>query len=273
MADIEEIKDQSGELRRLGSLVLPMGFVSALPPFEGSPETPPLWTDAEILRALKDPNRPRKRDLFPAEKFITNQRSHGSCNGFAAAGAYTRARYMMGYKSSWRASGAWIYSLINGGRDQGSMLDDGMRVGRDVGFCSDSIVSWDQIYPNQQDVAAAKLDAAKHKSLKAYRATTLQGWRTGLATGLYLGVAAVMAGNNYMRFRNGIAGVDHGPGNHAVCVTDLTLRNGTELFDQDGSWGVGGWGDNGRGYLVADHFRETFKNHAFYLIPAVQEKV
>lgn len=269
MSDIEEIKDKSGELRRLGSLVLPAGFVSALPPYEEAPNAP-LWTDAEIRKVISDPNRRKPEKLFDSSTWIKNQRSHGSCNGYAAAGAYTRARYLSGFKDDWFASGAWIYSLINGGRDQGSMLDDGMRVGRDVGFCSDLIVTWDMIYPSRQPVAAAKADAKHHKSLKAYQAKTLQGWRSGLAAG-YVGVAAIHAGNNYMRFRNGIAGVDNGPGNHAVCVCDLRLQNGTEVYLQEGSWGVEGWGDGGRGFLVADHFKQCFGNHAFYLLPTVQE--
>lgn len=270
MSDIEEIKDKSGQLRRLGSLVLPAGFVSALPPFEDNPETMPLWDNADIKRAISDPNRRKPELIFDAATWIKNQRSHGSCNGYAAAGAFTRARYLSGVKDDWFASGAWIYSLINGGRDQGSMLDDGLRVGRDVGYCSETLVDWDMIYPGQQPLAQAKADAKKHKSLKAYRATTMQGFRTGLAAG-YVGVVAIHAGNKYSQFRNGIAGVDNGSGNHAVCVCDLRLKNGTEVYLQEGSWGTEGWGDGGRGFLVADHFRQTWNAHQFYLIPAVKE--
>jgi len=268
--DIEEIRDKSGELRRLGSLTLPDNFVSSFPPYEGSPECP-LWDDADIKRVISDPNRRKPELLFPStDGWIKNQRSHGSCNGFALATAIDRARYLRGIRDDWRASGAFPYSLMNGGRDQGSALEDGLIIAERNGVCSEEIVGWDQIYPSQYDKEAAHADAAKHKGLGCYRALTKQGFRSGLAAG-FVGIVAVMAGSRYQQFRNGIAGVDNGMGNHAVCVCDLRLKGGTEVYLQEGSWGVNGWGDGGRGFLVWDHFAQTFKQHAFYLIPSTLE--
>ena len=262
MSDIEEIKSPDGVLRRLGSLVIPQGMVCSAPVYDDEFD---VWDDADIRKVIADPDRVPSRKIYTPDEWIDNQQSHGSCNGFAAAGAYSRLRYFLGHRDGFHASGAWIYSLINGGRDQGSQLIDGMTVGQDVGYASRETVTWDMIYPRQQPLAKAKAEAAKHKGRVYYQCRTLQAFRTGLAQG-WPGVAAVHVGNNYMRFRNGIAGVDRGPGNHAVCVDDLCLHNGTEVFDQPGSWGVNGGGEAGRWRLTKDHFAETFGHHQFYIL-------
>ena len=261
MADIEEIKSRDGEIRRLGSLPMTPGMVCSAPVYDDEFE---VWDDSTIRKVITDPNRVPSRKIYTPDEWIDNQRSHGSCNGFAAAGAYSRLRYTLGLRDGFHASGAWIYSLINGGQDNGSELLRGMVVGEDVGYCSRDTVTWDMIYPKRQPLTQAKAEAAEHKGKHFYRCKTLQAFRTGLAQG-WPGVAAVHVGNNYMKFRNGIAGVDRGQGNHAVCIDDLVIHNGTECFDQPGSWGVEGGGDQGRWLLTKDHFSQTFPNHAFYI--------
>lgn len=88
MADIEidQIVDQEGLVRRLGSLLPQQGFVSSFNTFEAEH---PVWEDDQILRAIKDPNRTPRRVLFLVY-WILNQLSHGSCNGFAGGTEHSR---------------------------------------------------------------------------------------------------------------------------------------------------------------------------------------
>ncbi len=255
-----EFIDGQGQKRRPGSLIMPSGMVSSFPPFTGENEMP-LWTDAEIKSIISDPNRRDMAKLFPFDKYGTNQHDNSGCNGFAAAGGVTRTRKLRGIDDGWVGSGAWVYSLINGHRDGGSILEDGMKVIQSVGVCSQDVVPWDLIYPEEE--------AAKHKGLKAYRAVTKQGWMTGLAAG-FVGIAAITVGPKFDVINGGVAGVQSGMGNHAVLIEDIAWRNGEFQFLMCNSWGIK-YGDKGRVYLTWNHFAQTFASHVFYLIPSSQE--
>lgn len=263
-----EYRDASGVVRRPGSL-LATKLVSSFPPYEGAPERP-MWTDDEIRKVISDPNRRDMVKLFPFEKYGTNQHSTSACNGWGWAGAQTRARKLRGIDDGWVGSGSWIYSKINGGRDQGSVIAEAEPVVENIGTASQTIVTYSMIYPQQQPKEAA-VDAANHKVLGAYRAMTMQGFRSGLAAG-YIGIAAVMCGPKWDRITDGVAGVQSGPGNHAVCIEDIRLIGGVEHFLLPNSWGIG-YGNKGRVWVTAQHFKQTFPNHIFYLVPSTLEKV
>lgn len=267
MADeIEIIRDESGEERRLGSQENPDGFVSAYSPIEAAIE---VWDDVTIRRVITAGSRVPRRAVF-GPSWIQNQRSHGSCNGYALGGGLSKARWIRGIQDKLLLSGAFPYSLMNGGRDNGSMLGDGLQIVETHGSCSESLVPWNMIYPHQQP-SNARAEAAKHKGLVCYSAETLQGLRTGLAKGM-IAIVAVHAGGNFQRLNsNGIAGVDSGRGNHAVHVDDLCIVNGTEVFDMCNSWGTG-YGTMGRAYLTKDTFSQTMSVHTFYLIGSTEEQ-
>lgn len=263
--EIDQIIDESGEVRRLGSLLPPEGFVSSFQTFEVEH---PVWDDTQIRRVITDPNRMPRRKLF-GDYWIMDQKSHGSCNGFAIAGALSRARYLRGIMDKLLLSGAFAYSTMNGGRDQGSALEDGLRNVQSIGICPADLVKWDMIYPNQQP-RNAKEEAAKHKGFKCYAAQTMQGFRTGIAAG-FMGVIAVHAGSNFQRLDSrGIAGVDNGPGNHAIGCDDLCMIGGKEVFDAVNSWNLR-YGTQGRAYLTEDSFKQTFGKHTFYLVASTLE--
>jgi hypothetical protein len=263
--EIEIIIDETGEERRLGSWENPDDFVCAFPTFETTFE---MWDDQQIRRVITDPNRVPRRKIF-GPSWIQNQRSHGSCNGYATAGALSRARYLRGIQDKLILSGAFVYSLINGGRDQGSALQAGLKVVETHGAPPESMVPWNMIYPNQQP-AGAKAAALKHRGLVCYAASTMQGLRTGLAKG-FVAIVAVHAGGAYQQLNSqGIAGVSSGRGNHATHVDDLAIVGGTEVFDQVNSWGLG-YGQSGRSYLTKDHFAQTFGTHTFWLLASTEE--
>lgn len=267
MADteIEEIVDQEGLVRRLGSLLPQQGFVSSFNTFE---EEHPVWDDAQILRVIKDPNRTPRRVLFLVY-WILNQLSHGSCNGFAGAGALQKARYLRGILDKLLLSGAFVYSKINGGRDNGSALEDGLKTIQIDGTCPQVLVPWNMIYPNQQPKTAVA-EAKKHRGLAAYAVQTKQGFRTALAAGFPV-IVAVHAGRNFQTLNSqGIAGADNGQGNHAIHCDDICIINGKEVYDAVNSWGAN-YGTEGRAYLTWDSFEQTFGRHTFYAIASTEE--
>lgn len=270
MAEIEIIHDATGEERRLGSWVNPDDFVCAFPTFEsyleGLGESP--WDDQQIKRVITDPDRVPRRKVF-GPSWIQNQRSKGSCNGYALGGGLSKSRYLRGIQDKLLLSGAFPYSLMNSGSDNGSALSAGLKVVEQYGSCPESLVPWDQIYPRLQP-ASAKAEAAKHKGLICYAAGTIQGLKTGLAKG-FVAIVAVHAGGNFQRLNSqGIAMVDSGRGNHAVAIDDLCIVGGTMVFDMPNSWGTG-YGQAGRAYLTEDSLEQPWSNHTAYLIASTEE--
>lgn len=255
----EMVVDPTGELRRLGCLLPPAGFVCTFPVFE---DAVPLLSDTQIEDIAKSGSADG-RAKFDAS-WIQDQKSHGSCNGFAAAMALSRARVRRGLDKV-ILSGAYLYSLMNRGRDQGSTLDDGMKLLQERGCATAATVGWDAIYPSRYDRAKADAEAARFKGFECYQARTRQGLFSGLALG-FDAVVAVHAGNRFMRVdAEGVAGVDGGPGNHAVLADGIywTARGVTATGAN--SWNTT-YGANGRMGLTWDHFAQTTQYHPFFLI-------
>lgn len=247
-----------GKRRGLGLLPPKAGTVCDLPVFGDTVET----LDKSTLKRIAQSPTSVGRTLFDSS-FIRNQGQYGSCNGFAGAAALTRARIRRGLKRR-NLSGAYLYSLINGGRDNGSHLSAGMRTLAERGCATEALVAWNQIYPHKYDKAQANRQAAKFKAFECYRVTNEAELWTALALGWDV-VVAVHVGSRFSKLRNGVAGVDSGRGNHAVSCDGLLYVNGEIVADAYNSWGTG-WGDRGRMLLRWSHFRQTIGIHSFYAI-------
>lgn len=263
--DLEEFQDANGQLRRCGSLMVPEGFVSAFPVFADAVVP---YDDQDIRRLLTDGNRIPARVTF-ADRWITEQHSTSACNGHAGAALFSRSRWIRGLQDGVVFSGAYLYSLINGGQDRGSILEAGMQALCEHGCAPADVVTWDMIYQRQQPRNAA-IEAARHKGFLPYRCTDLQQVRTALAMQRPV-VIALQAGRNFQRLNaDGVCGVDSGMGNHAVVVDDLVLLKGTEYMDMANSWGLA-YGTHGRAYVPFDAVRECIRRHAFYTLGSTVE--
>lgn len=250
-----------GEQKGCGLLMPPTPCFTTLPVWE---EKLPVWNEAQVLEVARS-GLMDGRKLFDSS-WIKDQKSHGSCNGFAGAAALSRSRVRRGLARV-DLSGAYLYSLINGGQDRGSMLDDGMNAMQSKGIASDATVKWDQIYPHQYDRAKADAEASKYRGWECYAVKTLPGLWTALAAGWDC-VVAVHAGNNFMRVgADGIVGADNGPGNHAVAADGVVY---SERAGQLVACGVNSWNTNygveGRMGLTEGHFRQTISQHSFYAV-------
>lgn len=257
---LDEVIDALGVVRRLGSLPVPDDFVSAFPTVK-SDIVP--WDDADIKRAVLHKDRVPSRVTF-ADRWITNQQSHGSCGGYAAAGLLSRSRWLRGIQDALIFSGAYPYSKTNGGNDQGSVLDHVLKAIQVHGDVPESLVNWSMIYPKSQPKGVDE-EAAKNRGILPVRLESMQELRTCLAMQRPV-VVAVHAGSSFTKLSQaGVSGVDNGIGNHAVLVDDMAYVNGDEVYDCPNSWGLG-FGIRGRAYLRAEHFAQTMSRHVFYTI-------
>lgn len=245
------------QVRKLGTMIRPLKRVFKKLSAANLPKL--TWDE---IRQRAEAKR-RARDLFPNRDYIKDQKSHGSCNGQAAAGATERARVRRGQKHV-KLSGTSMYSLINDGQDNGSALEDGMAK-LDVGFLTEDECKWNDIYKDPRGTDPRR---------KLYRASSEECYQCDteleLATGLvcdFDAVVAVHAGNNFMRLDSrGIAGSDRGGGNHAVGVDDIEFIGNTATYDMYNSWNLT-YGEDGRARLTWNqHLAGTVNNHRFYLI-------
>lgn len=191
-----------------------------------------------------------RRDVCP---WIFNQASHNSCVGNGWAGALMRARALAGAKPVVLSPG-WWYSLINGNRDQGAMISDGIETGMEDGTCLFETVGQDPIYQSRMP-AGAKAEAKRFRIKSAYHCDS---WDEVISALLqpkpFIPVYGYQVGRNFDNFdRYGVAGHDRGRGNHCNHADGVKkLPDGRWVIDDVNSWG-NRFGDNGRCYLDENH--------------------
>jgi hypothetical protein len=252
----DEIEDQFGVIRRCGSMPpADSGLVAFSSAFK-------LWTEDECRKAIAA-KRWKAADYFPGEG-EENQLSTSGCNGGAIANIHWRAALAGGNKALGKRSGAYIYSLMNGGRDAGSMLYDGFKMCQQYGIASFQSCGWDKIFRAQ--TRQYDSEAALNKVVDPLLIHTWDELITAWA-GPFFTVLAVQVGRNFEHMRGDVMGFDQGPGNHAVGQSDIRVTDSGEiqpkvLLDWGRQHGV-----NGCGWLTRQHIEQTMGVHQFYAVP------
>lgn len=245
------------------------------------PETRPLmfaestakpFSIEEATALTLDPRRKSARQRF---NWLLNQGRRSSCNPYAATYALMKAREVSGHNRVELAP-EYLYALINGGQDQGSLLPDGMRAMCEKGLPPRDMVPYESFRMQDMSIEAQRI-AMNYRGHECHQMPTGSveaHWAMMVSSVLrnqFL-VTAVHVGNAFMRLDSrGICGVDRGPGNHAVNVDDVILLTKQPkswsdfLLDMPNSWGAG-FGDKGRGYLSINHSIEPIKWHATYAL-------
>ncbi len=194
----------------------------------------PVLTDDRIRDVIHDSNRTKMRDRFPQSVWGRNQGQRGSCNGYAGARALSRARALRGLDVV-HLSGEFLYAAINGGRDQGSMLDDAFDWIQKHGVCREELVPYEEYRWNRVS-EEAKRDAENFKGLELYAVDTRQELYSAVALG-FMCVIAVHVGRNFTNVDSkGRVPRSNGVGNHAVMVTDIYEIDGEFWLEIDLDW-------------------------------------
>jgi hypothetical protein len=253
--------------RRLG-LLLPDTYPARLPNITTAPGFQ-VWTPDQIAQAIRE--KPvKKRQYFTGTEWIMDQGSLGSCNPCAESGALRRTMRLSGRNDVPKLSWEFAYAQLVDGNDVGSMLADAREEGGKLGMPVLNL----QKHPLNRDFRKRDYtqdeynEALAWRFEKAYAVNSPEELATAVLSGQGAAVVAVHVGNRFTSLdRNGICGVDNGPGNHAVCVDDAEMINGNLVFDMPNSWGLN-FGEAGRGYLTWNHFVQTRPYHEFYVVLA-----
>jgi hypothetical protein len=229
-----------------------------------APEFKPKMSKRDIEDAIREQSIDVERDLYPSEQYVKNQGQIGSCNAYAAKGALERTRHFVGLPYV-ELSAEHLYMRICGGRDQGSMLDEGMHEMTQSGI-PPMKPSHYQKFKERDFTPEDNRDAVRFKSVECYAVNTELGLAEGLVSG-FVGVIAVHATNAYMRMdANEIIARSMGVGNHAEGTHKVNIINGELAFRKFGSWGLNVW-NGGCGYVTwKNHLEQPNKYHQFYLI-------
>jgi hypothetical protein len=194
--------------------------------------------------------------------FVADGIAVHNCAGYAAASALERARARRGLDYV-ELSGDGIYAAVNGGRDQGSGLENNMRWLWDNGIPPASEVpKWE--YRKNKIPSKAYEDGKRFKGFECFALKSELELASALVAGFSC-VIAVHAGNGGLS-ADSLIQWSNGVGNHSVCCDDLRYRNKVLQFQIPNSWGLK-WGERGRGWLEwKKHLSNPVRNHMFYAI-------
>ncbi len=250
--------DKSGETRRLGLIPTPpeRRLAAARATIEPIPESN--WREID------------RRALFDRLNAWVYQFNCNGCVGFSAAEAFSKLRPLNGQPFE-LLSGAFIYSLINGGRDQGAMILDALDALETVGACLETSCPLDDAHRNifRKNTKQHDAEAARFKLSKGYAVDSAAEAVAVLERGGILQFG-VHVGGNFDPDEEGVIPFSRGPANHSVHGDGLrqTKSHGW-CIDLANTWK--GWGDKGRGLWPIEYLEETGYQEMFAHLGATDD--
>ena len=245
----------------------------------------------------KDIEKSLKGDVYKAmrkrrQKWVLNQASLGKCNASATVGAFHNRRDLDGLAHT-VLSDCYLYMHINRGKDQGSLLQDGMEFAkrgiapRLLNLDGNNYTIPHDIYLKSQIpskwMKVAQDAATSYATFEAYKLPVddYKTFKTALASALardHQVIHAWHVGNNSMRLRNGYAVQGGSIGNHATLFHSGKWVGGDDLVHPDiqNSWGPSvdamygptgtqGWGEGGYGLFTMQDAFVCTKYHDFWV--------
>jgi hypothetical protein len=177
---------------------------------------------------------------------VHDQDGIGACNAFASITATEAGRKQAGLPYV-PLSPAFLYGAINGGRDQGSMLEDGLAWMTEKGTVKVDTVGYLAWQTGRRNMSNPTFlaEAKGYRVIEAYECPTFAHVASALQQGFFI-VEGLLWYNNFTPDREGwlpSRGTGR-PGGHALCGYGLVQRNGVWGIRTRNSWGAS-WGIGG----------------------------
>jgi hypothetical protein len=258
---ITRVATEYGELAT--GLLMPDSKNTQFPLFAASVV---LYSMDEARKAVESDEFAFGRKLFDST-WVTYQNGFGSCAAYGGSSALAKARVLRGLPRV-DLSGDYLYSLVNGGRDQGSLLERNMKAIVDNGVCKRETVKLGEIYRNKYDTKKADEEAARFKGFKLHAVPDEQSVVTALARRIPV-VMAIHVNGSWRNFdRDDVLAPCNGPGNHCEHLDDIKYdtKRGCFLFRKATSHGKDYSGDGYCWTTWKDHYRVSSQNHMFYAV-------
>lgn len=240
-ADGSTYIDQGGQKRLLSARVNAQKF-GGLPKYSDHQPVFPVNQWFEVDRS----------NIFGGDDHILNQGEISSCVGNGWAGTLRRSRVMWGMKDV-KLSPGFVYSLINGNRDAGAIISDGIEALTETGTCTYETLQQKPFYQSQIPQSAKR--EAKDYRIDADGAERCDTWAETVSAVLAgrMITFGIQVGNNWGRFdQYGVCGHDRGPGNHCVAADGVKkLPDGRWVLLAYNSWGSD-WGPYKNGRMLLD---------------------
>lgn len=159
-----------------------------------------------------------RRKTFADLGWYPDQRQCNGCTGFSSAMTASKARVIAGQPAV-KLSGAYVYSWINGGRDQGSNIGDALDTLEQHGACSEASCDihsgYNVIY--RKETKDHDAEAARFKVEKGIAIPNAEQAVAALQRGAIVEFAVCVGGNFGRLDSEGVqTRMDGGYSNHAV---------------------------------------------------------
>ncbi len=249
---------------RTGNLV---GEDPAIDGLKGFADAIGVLSKDQIAKILSEPTRKAGRNRWESVVWIKNQGRRGSCNAYACASLLEKTRVIRGQQNI-KLGPEWLYAQINGGRDRGSLLKDGIQAMERLGVPRSELVPYESYLKSQQKAEATE-DAKRFRILKDeyFGISSEEELATALAMN-FICLVACHVNNNWMKLdSDGVVQPTDGMGNHAIHLDDVRISSSGEYqFDHAGSWGLR-YGQSGRGWTTwKRHYKTTVRYHQFVAV-------
>lgn len=172
---------------------------------------------------------------------VYDQDGRGQCNAGATCNVIEAARAMAGLPYVHLSAGD-LYSQINGGRDDGSTLEDGLAASISSGIATAATVPYVWDGRNHGSQANVKSERALYKVVEAYICPDFDSIGSALQQGFFI-VEGITWGTNDNPDKDGWipAQVGRVAGGHALCGYGIAQRNSVwgvrTRNDWSSSWG------------------------------------
>lgn len=176
--------------------------------------------------------------LLPSAR---DQNGYGMCNASATAAALEICRAYRGLAPVY-LSGGDLYGRINGGRDQGSLLEDGLAEAMKNGIASVDVCPYLQW---QREAPGAAQDRKRFRVLEAFLCPTFDHCMSAVLCGFQL-ISGIMWYGNYKPDQDGWLPIrgSGSAGGHAVVGYRPAMRDSKFGIWHLNSWGTS-WGYRG----------------------------